>query len=400
MPVARDAIAAVATPPGRGGIGVVRLSGDDLTGIVLAVVGRVPLPRQAELVDFVDADGSVIDRGLVLCFPKPRSMTGEDVVELQGHGGPVVMDRLLGRVCELGARLARPGEFTERAFLNDKMDLAQAEAVADLIDSASKRAARAAMRSLSGEFSAQVHEIDAAVLDLRVYVEAAIDFADEEIDFLADSDAEAGIDGIRERIAELIEASRRGEALRDGLDVVIAGAPNAGKSSLLNRLLAENRAIVTAIPGTTRDLLKADIEIEGIPVRITDTAGLREGGDPVESIGVERARSAIAGADIVLLVQDAALDPDGQGSIESLGLPEGPRGLSIRNKIDLTGEAPGRSGDTVRLSALTGDGVDALRSVIADIAGATRAKPPIWDADDTSTGSLRRRGTPRMPENA
>ena len=363
--VVRETIAAIATPPGRGGIGVVRLSGADLRDIAHRIAGRVPAPRQAELATFRDGGGGPIDRGIALFFPGPRSLTGEDVLELQGHGGPVVMDRLLARACELGARLARPGEFTERAFLNDKIDLAQAEAVADLIDSASKRAAQAAMRSLHGEFSTRVNEIDRAVLDLRVYLEAAIDFAEEEIDFLAESDAADRLDGIATRIEGLVDESRRGEALRDGLDVVIAGPPNAGKSSLMNRLLAENRAIVTDIPGTTRDLLKADIEIQGIPIRLTDTAGLRPGGDKVEAIGVERARSAIAAADLVLAVEDATAS----GSEPATGGYDGQRSLRVRNKIDLTGETPGACGDLVRISALTGAGVDALRGAIAGIAG-------------------------------
>ena len=370
--VAREAVAAVATPPGRGGIGIVRVSGIGLEELLRGIVGRVPAPRQAELADFSDADGTAIDRGIVIYFPAPQSMTGEDVVELQGHGGPVVMDALLERACELGAKIARPGEFTERAFLNDKIDLAQAEAVADLIDSASKRAARAAMRSLDGEFSARVSEIDRAVLDLRVYLEAAIDFAEEEIDFLADSDAVESLRAIEERIGQLALESRRGEALREGLDVVIAGPPNAGKSSLLNRLLAENRAIVTDVPGTTRDLLRADIEIEGVPIRLTDTAGLRAGGDRVETIGVERARTAIAQADLVLAVEDATAAPPGDGAgtpdTESMAA-SGSRRIRVRNKVDLTGEMPGGIGEVVRISALNGDGVDALRAAIAKIAG-------------------------------
>lgn len=366
--MSRETIAAVATPPGRGGIGVVRLSGVDLGNLVRRVVGRLPVPRRAELADFLDADGTAMDRGIVIYFPAPNSMTGEDVVELQGHGGPVVMEQLLERVCSLGARLARPGEFTERAFLNDKMDLAQAEAVADLINSASKRAARAAMRSLDGEFSVRVTEIDRAVLDLRVYVEAAIDFAAEDIDFLAESDVAVRLDGITARIGQLIDESRRGEALRDGLDVVIAGPPNVGKSSLLNRLLAENRAIVTDMPGTTRDLLKADIEIHGVPIRLTDTAGLRAGGDPIETIGIARARSALAAADLVLAVEDATSPPTGE---EAAGPAAAINDcLRVRNKIDLTGEAPGACGNLVCISALTGAGVDTLRAAIAKVAGA------------------------------
>ena len=350
-----------------------RVSGGDLTNIARLIVGRLPAPRHAALATFADAEGAAIDRGIALYFPAPQSMTGEDVLELQGHGGPVVMDRLLERVCALGARLARPGEFTERAFLNDKIDLAQAEAVADLIDSASKRAARAAMRSLDGEFSARVNQIDRVVLDLRVYLEAAIDFADEEIDFLAESDAAAQLDAIASLIEGLVDESRRGEALREGLDVVIAGAPNVGKSSLMNRLLAENRAIVTDIPGTTRDLLKADIEIQGIPIRLTDTAGLREGGDRVETIGVERARSAMAAADLVLAVEDASVaaigGDGGTGGLASKLDASPGRSLRVRNKIDLTGEPPGDCGDVVRISALSGAGVDALREAIAKVAG-------------------------------
>ena len=335
LAIVRDTIAAIATPPGRGGIGVVRISGADLRDVVERIVGRVPMSRQAELVDFRDTDGTAIDRGIVLFFPAPDSMTGEDVVELQGHGGAVVMDRLLERACTLGARIARPGEFTERAFLNDKIDLAQAEAVADLIDSASKRAARAAMRSLAGEFSARVIEIDRAVLDLRVYLEAAIDFADEEIDFIAGSDAARRLDAVEDLVGGLMAESRGGEALREGLDVVIAGPPNAGKSSLMNRLLAENRAIVTDLPGTTRDLLKADIEIEGVPIRLTDTAGLRAGGDAVEMIGVERALSAVDQADLVLVVEDATVP---SASADSTVDVPAERRLMIRNKIDLTND--------------------------------------------------------------
>ena len=367
--VARETIAAIATPPGRGGIGIVRVSGKGLRRLLHGIVGRVPVPRQAELADFSDADGTAIDRGIVIYFPAPQSMTGEDVVELQGHGGPVVMDALLTRACELGAKIARPGEFTERAFLNDKIDLAQAEAVADLIDSASQRAAQAAMRSLEGEFSVQVTEIDGAVLDLRVFLEAAIDFADEEIDFLGESDAVEQLQAIEACIDHLAVESRRGEALREGLDVVIAGPPNAGKSSLLNRLLAENRAIVTDVPGTTRDLLRADIEIGGVPIRLTDTAGLRADGDRVETIGVERARTAIAQADLVLAVEDATAVPPGSAADAESAIDAAPNRIRVRNKVDLTGETPGGGGELVRISALRGDGVDALRSAIAKISG-------------------------------
>ena len=360
MVVRRDTIVAIATPPGRGGIGVVRVSGPMVGDIARAVLGRVPRPRVASLADFKDEDATAIDTGIALHFPAPRSFTGEDVLELQGHGGPAVLQRLVQRVCALGARLARPGEFTERAFRNDKLDLAQAEAVADLIDSASRRAARSAMRSLTGEFSRQVREIDGQVLRLRVYLEAAIDFADEDIDFLGEQDARRRVRRVAAALDALLLRSRQGQVLRDGVDVVIAGAPNAGKSSLLNRLLAENRAIVTDIPGTTRDLLSADIEIDGLPMRLTDTAGLRASGDRVEMIGVDRAREAVANADVVLLVEDDTLP---HPPLLGLELPP-ERTLRVRNKVDLTGNT-----GTLHVSAKTGTGLDALRRSIVRMAG-------------------------------
>lgn len=367
-PLARpDTIAAIATPPGRGGIGVVRVSGAGLAGLAKALTGHLPRPRRAVLRNFREADGGVIDTGILLYFKGPRSFTGEDMLELQGHGGPVVMEALLERVCALGARPARPGEFTERAFLNDKLDLAQAEAVADLIDSASRRAARAAMRSLAGEFSRRVRALDAQVLGLRVFLEAAIDFADEDIDFLADEEVHQRTAELNAELAACLQDARRGQVLRDGLEVVIAGPPNAGKSSLLNRLLTEDRAIVTDVPGTTRDLISGDIVVAGVPIRLTDTAGLRRGGDRVEMIGVERARAAAASADVVLLVVDATT-PD---------LPEHAGDLSaaitvtVRNKVDLTGEESGAEagGEIVRISAKTGAGVDALKERLLAAAG-------------------------------
>ena len=300
---------------------------------------------------------------MTLYFATPNSFTGEDVLELQGHGGPVVMDRLLERVCQLGARLARPGEFTERAFVNDKMDLAQAEAVADLIDSASRRAAQAAMRSLAGEFSERVGAIDRALLDVRVYVEAAIDFADEEIDVLAESDIAARIEAVQGQLAVLQAECRSGQVLREGFDVVLAGPPNVGKSSLLNRLLAENRAIVTDVPGTTRDLIVADIEIDGIPIRLTDTAGLRDEAEAIEALGVERANAAIANADLVLIVAD---DSRSEKEVEVAAEQR----LMVRNKVDLSGRPAGRSEDgAIAISAATGAGLDELRRAIAEAAG-------------------------------
>ena len=264
-PHAADTIAAIATAPGRGGVGIVRVSGPGCANVAIGILGRAPAPRLAELHRFRDAQGDTIDFGLALFFAGPRSYTGEDVLELHGHGGPVVLDLLLARVLELGARAAEPGEFTQRAFLNDKLDLAQAEAIADLIDSGSAQAARAAVRSLDGEFSSQVRELSEAVLTLRMWVEAAIDFPEEEIDFLADRGLADRMRDLRGRFARLDDAARQGALLRDGLTLVIAGRPNAGKSSLLNRLAGYDAAIVTAAPGTTRDVLRERIEIDGMP---------------------------------------------------------------------------------------------------------------------------------------
>ena len=362
----QDAIVAIATPPGRGAIGIVRLSGPDLRPLAQALLGRQPKPRQAQLCAFRGVDGSPLDTGLALFFPAPRSFTGEDVLELHGHGGPVVQRMVLERVCALGARLARPGEFTERAFLSDKIDLAQAEAVADLIDSASRGAARSALRSLGGGLSRRVAAVDARLLAARVHVEAAIDFAEEEIDFLADAELARRLADVDQALRSLLADGRRGQVLRDGVDVVIAGPPNVGKSSLLNRLLAEDRAIVADLPGTTRDVLAADVEIEGIAVRLRDTAGLRAGGDPVERIGVERARLAIESADLVLAVQEV------NGPAAELG--SGLKRLVVKNKVDLSGQPAGRNAaGEVLVSALTGAGFDALRSAIAVAVGADAA---------------------------
>lgn len=365
----RDTIAAIATPPGRGGIGIVRVSGAGAAALMEEVVQRPTPPRHAVYADFLDANQTPIDTGICLFFPTPNSFTGEDVAEFHGHGGPVVMDRLLGRMVELGARLARPGEFTERAFLNKRMDLAQAEAVADLIDSASRRAAQAAMRSLAGEFSAQILALDSRVREARMHVEAAIDFAEEEIDFLGDSELKTRLEGVLTGLGDLLEESSRGQILRDGLDVVIAGAPNVGKSSLLNRLAAEDRAIVTATPGTTRDAVHAEIEVQGIPVRLTDTAGLRQTSDDVESIGIDRARAAIAGADLVLAVTDATAPTiDADANLRECERAQGTTILVV-NKIDLTGENAGQAGETLRISARTGAGIDDLKRRIAELAG-------------------------------
>lgn len=360
-----DTIAAVATPPGRGGIGVIRVSGPRCIAIATAVCGMAPLPRQALLRRFRARDGSVLDQGLALYFPAPHSFTGEDVLELQGHGGPVVMDLLLARVCELGARPARPGEFSERAFLNDKLDLAQAEAIADLIASDTAAAARAALRSLQGEFSKQVNELLEGLIELRIYVEAAIDFPEEEIDFLADGVIAARLGALRTRLGALRAVARQGRLLRDGMTVVIAGRPNAGKSSLLNRLAGREAAIVTAIPGTTRDVLREQISIDGMPLHVIDTAGLRDSDDPVEQEGIRRAWAEIATANRILMVVDDGLGLTPEESALRVRLPLETPVTVIRNKIDLSGRAPiiqeGAWGTEILLSAKTGVGLALLR---------------------------------------
>jgi len=371
-------IAAIATPAGRGGIGIVRVSGPGCREIGERLLGGVPAPRVASLRAFLGPDGDAIDEGIALYFPAPHSLTGEDVLELQGHGGPVVLDMLLRRVLELGARQAEPGEFTQRAFLNDKLDLAQAEAIADLIDSGSAQAARAALRSLRGEFSTQVHELTEALLRLRMWVEAAIDFPEEEIDFLADRALGERMADIRKRFAELGEAARQGALLRDGLTLVIAGRPNAGKSSLLNRLAGYDAAIVTPVPGTTRDVLRERIEIDGLPLHILDTAGLRESPDEVEAEGIRRAHREIERADRVLFVVDAA-DPAVVEAVDAdlAALPTSAPHTVVMNKIDRIAVAArlepdaGGSADrtTIWLSATTGEGLDLLRAHLKDCVG-------------------------------
>src|SRR3984957_13723887 len=306
---ATDTIVAQATPPGRGGIGIVRLSGPKTPEIAVVLLGRLPRPRLATFLRFLDGRQEPIDAGLALFFPAPDSYTGEHVLELQGHGGSVVQEALTARVIELGARRALPGEFTQRAFLNDKLDLAQAEAVADLIDAGSQAAARAAMRSLEGEFSAMVRTLTEALIQLRTYVEAAIDFPEEEIDFLADPELAERLQGVRDQFAAVLESAHQGRLLREGMTVVIAGRPNAGKSSLLNRLAGYEAAIVTPVPGTTRDIVRERIAIDGMPLHLLDTAGLRQAADLVEEEGIRRAQAEVARADRGLFVVDAAADP-------------------------------------------------------------------------------------------
>jgi len=380
-----DTIAAQATPAGRGGVGIIRISGVKAKSIALQLIQKKKefTPRYAHYQQFLAETTEVIDEGLVLFFPGPNSFTGEDVIELQGHGGPVVMTSLLNRVLNLGARMANPGEFSERAFLNDKLDLAQAEAIADLIDSASEQAARCAIRSLNGVFSDQIHILVEQVINLRLYVEAAIDFPEEEIDFLADGKVKNDLASIIEQLDVVLKETNRGVLLKEGMKVVLAGKPNAGKSSLLNALAGRDTAIVTDIAGTTRDLLKEHIHIDGMPLHIIDTAGLRESPDAVEKEGIRRAWSEIKEADRVLLLVDAAEVK--QNEIQSQWpeffqeLPDLAKVIVIRNKIDTTNETPGvveatesnaeTELPTIRLSAKHGTGIDDLREYLKNAMG-------------------------------
>ena len=359
-----DTIVARATPPGRGGIGVVRISGGKVRFIAEQVAGQLPQPRLATYVDFrAPQEGEVIDTGLALFFPAPHSFTGEDVLELQCHGSPVVVEMLLEAVQSAGARLAEAGEFSRRAFLNDKIDLAQAEAIADLIDSASRAAARAARRSMQGRFSEVVLALNEEVTLLRVFVEAALDFPEEEIDFLSDEKLLARLEHLRTTFDEVEKTIQQGCLLRDGVTVVLAGRPNAGKSSLLNALAGYDAAIVTDIEGTTRDLVREQIEIHGLPVNIIDTAGLRSAADAVEEEGVRRAHRELGQADHALLIVDAAASDENTVAALRAELPPGAACTLVRNKIDLTGEPAGTDihTDTVAVSALTGAGIDDLR---------------------------------------
>ncbi|MGF1614047.1 MAG: tRNA uridine-5-carboxymethylaminomethyl(34) synthesis GTPase MnmE [Gammaproteobacteria bacterium] len=369
----QDTIAAQATPPGRGGVGIVRVSGPHVRPIAKALLGDVPAPRRAVVRRFLDSSGETIDRGLALYFPQPRSFTGEDVLELQAHGGPIVIDLLVARVLELGARAARPGEFSQRAFLNGKLDLIQAEAIADLIDSASVEAARSAQRTLQGHFSDRVRDLMEGVTELRVLVEAAIDFPDEEVDFLTDASVLARLDELLQRLGVTISSARTGRLLREGLMVVIAGPPNVGKSSLLNRLTERDSAIVTDIPGTTRDLLRESIHIDGLPLQLVDTAGLRATSDVIEQQGVERAGKAIDTADIVLWMVDDRWEDCAQEYLASPQFSTHHETVVVRNKVDLSGQLPGlvdgREPPTVRISATTGAGLDVLKARLKATAG-------------------------------
>jgi tRNA modification GTPase len=377
--VSRDTIAAIASPNGRGGIGVVRISGSAVPRIARAILGRLPEPRRATFGAFAD-----IDEGIALYFPAPHSYTGEPVLELQGHGGPVVMQALLGACLDAGARLAGPGEFTRRAFLEGKLDLAQAEAVADLIDAASREAARCALRSLSGEFSAAIAVLQAQLVELRALTEALLDFPEEEVDRLHRDDAARRLAAVRGALDEVLAKSRQGSLLRSGVHVVLAGRPNVGKSSLLNRLAGAERAIVTPVPGTTRDALREPIQIDGVPLVLVDTAGLRVSTDLVESLGIERTRGELEQADVVLAVFEAAGDSD---ALEDL--PPGAARIDVYNKADLV---PGYRAppDAVAVSAKTGEGLERLRKAILRAIGWSSAGESVFLARERHLRALER----------
>ncbi|HEY2417495.1 MAG TPA: tRNA uridine-5-carboxymethylaminomethyl(34) synthesis GTPase MnmE [Steroidobacteraceae bacterium] len=390
-----DTIVAPATPPGRGALSIVRLSGPQVPAIGVAMLGALPAARLATRASFLGRAGAPIDHGIALYFPAPHSYTGEHVLELQGHGGAVIVEALVRRALELGARRAGPGEFTQRAYHNGKLDLAQAEAVADLIDAASESAARAALRSLAGEFSLQVRALGAQLAALRVQVEAAIDFADEELEVLPDRSLREGLQAAMQQLSGLLTQSTQGRLLTEGMTVVIAGPPNAGKSTLLNRLAGHEAAIVTALPGTTRDLLRELIQLDGMPLHLIDTAGLRaQAGDEIEAEGIRRARAAMVAADRILFVIDAAADPYANAYAAELArLPAGVPVTLVLNKIDLGAQAAAHDGiESVRVSARTGEGVDALRSHLMEGMGFKSAGEGALSARGRHLEALRRCG--------
>ena len=386
-----DTIVAIASAPGRGAVGVIRVSGPNVPQIAESVIGNLPAPRVAQVAHFLGLDGERLDQGLALYFPAPASYTGEHVLELQGHGGVVVLDSLLNRLLELGCRMARPGEFSERAFLNGKIDIAQAEAIADLIDAGSIAAARAAVRSMQGEFSAHVNELQAQITELRTLVEAAIDFPDEELDFVPGSELGRRMAKIFMGFDAITAAARQGTLLREGLNVVIAGKPNAGKSSLLNKLVGDEIAIVTDLPGTTRDVLRQQVHLDGLPLNLIDTAGLRTTADVVEAEGVRRAFAELERADRVLYILDAAAPlPKSSASDLAAELSDLPKGVPVTlifNKIDLSGAQANvdesRDPPQLFLSAKTGAGLELLRTHLKNRAG--------YRAGDSGALSARRR---------
>lgn len=398
MPMSRDTIAAIATAQGRGGVGIVRVSGQLAKQIAEQMTGRELKPRYAHYGPFYAEHQQPLDEGLALYFSGPNSFTGEDVLELQGHGGPVVLDMLLQRCVELGARLARPGEFSERAFLNDKLDLAQAEAIADLIEASSTQAARNALRSLQGVFSKRVNALTEQLIALRIYVEAAIDFPEEEIDFLADGHILQLLIAVQKALKDVVREASQGALLRDGMSVVIAGRPNAGKSSLLNSLAGYEAAIVTDIEGTTRDILREHIHIDGMPLHVTDTAGLRNTADQVEKIGVERALKAINEADRILLVVDAnsaeAHDPFALWPEFLDSTPNPEKVTLIRNKVDLSGEPVEMHSNTdghvtINLCARSGEGLELLREHLKNCMGYSQTAESSFSARRRHLDALR-----------
>jgi tRNA modification GTPase len=363
-----DTIAAIATAQGRGGVGVVRVSGGDIAAIAQGVLGKLPSPRHAAYGDFLDANGEVLDQGIALYFPAPYSYTGEHVLELQGHGGSAVLQLLLQRCLSLGARLAQPGEFTRRAFLNDKLDLAQAESVADLIDATTTEAARSAMRSLHGDFSAAVHALVDELVNLRMLVEAMLDFPEEDVDAVDTGRRDAMLQNIRSKLQQTLDTAKQGSLLREGAHVVLAGQPNVGKSSLLNRLSGEEVALVSDVPGTTRDVIRQAIQIRGVPLHIMDTAGLRESQDAVENMGIARTHQTLQRADLILLLLDATLGLTPEDETILASLPTDIPRLLVFNKSDLqqgSGQVPG----AVHVSAKTGEGIDDLRTKLLELIG-------------------------------
>lgn len=389
-----DSIVALATPPGRGGVAVIRISGKCVKKIAEEMLKKALHPRYAIYTKFLDQNGKSLDQGIALFFPAPHSFTGEDVLELHAHGGPAVVNSLIHRITNLGARLAKPGEFSERAFLNNKIDLVQAEAIADLIDASSEQAARAAMRSLQGEFSKKIYDLVEALIRLRTYVEAAIDFAEEEIDFLAEPQIKTNLMHAIQMLKNIQDDAVQGSLLREGITVVIAGSPNVGKSSLLNRLSGKDIAIVTDIPGTTRDLLREQITIDGMPIHIIDTAGLRESTDIVEQEGIRRAHAEIARADMILFVVDANNPNVVDLNYFIKEIPARAPIITVRNKIDLTHETPGlikNGNDTViSLSAKSGSGIELLKNHIKACVGLQTTHEDVFSARRRHLDALKR----------
>jgi len=386
-----ETICAIATPPGVGGVGIIRISGPLSTSIAQQVLGVSPQPRRAHFACFRDEQGQTIDSGIALFFTAPASFTGEDVLELQGHGGPQILQMLMARVLELGARPARPGEFSERAFLNNKLDLVQVEAIADLIESATEASARAAQRSLEGAFSEAVNQLQRELIDLRVFVEAAMDFPDEEIDFLADSDVLEKLGGAGDHLNTLLEQAHQGQLLRDGINIAIGGLPNAGKSSLLNALAGRESAIVTDIPGTTRDVLREHISLDGLPVHVADTAGIRESTDAVEAEGVRRARATLMTADLVLLVIDStqALEPQLELRTE---VPDNIPCIEVYNKVDLITHKDSVDKNLLKawVSAKTGQGLQELTRLVKNTVGANASVEGVFSARTRHLDALKR----------